>query len=228
MLRLLLLMVLLAAVSHSHAQYFDTLHIHYDIGVAGLSAKDKATLDSLAQHVGSRKMLIYSYADYLGSEKPNLHLSENRALEVKQYLLAKTVPADQIMECTGLGRVPGSGGSEGDSRYRRTDIFIRKEKSAIGVTPPQTVSRDKAETPKPAPVKELGDNPGVEKDGREREREENLLVGRTKPTDPEISKGEVTQINLEQLEVNQTLNLKNLLFYAGRADLIPSSYAERE
>lgn len=109
------------------AQYFDTLHIRYDIGRAMPSAEGTALLDSLANNAGDRKLLIYSYADYLGSEGPNQHLSDRRAAAVKDYLLTRGILPQQIMACTGLGQLPGQGGTTGDPGSRRTDIFIRKK-----------------------------------------------------------------------------------------------------
>jgi outer membrane protein OmpA-like peptidoglycan-associated protein len=133
------LLILCCSSLAADAQYFDTLHIRYAIGVSVLQKPDLKLLDSLAHTVGDRKLLIYSYADYLGSEKPNQHLSDNRALAVKDYLLQQGVKPEQVMECTGLGRVAGSGGTAGDPLNRRTDIFIRKSQEApapVAATPP--------------------------------------------------------------------------------------------
>ncbi|MFA6056688.1 MAG: OmpA family protein [Taibaiella sp.] len=205
MLRYLLLLFFVAILRPCQAQYFDTIHIHYDIGVAGLQKKDKSMLDSVAKHTDTRKMLIYSYADYLGSEKPNQHLSDNRAIEVKNYLLKKGIAPEQIMECTGLGKVEGSGGSDGDVTFRRTDIFIRKDKPkgqvAVSekeqdVIKSQTPLQEKVNQSIPVPQEQEGVPPRV------------------------------TNIDLSILKVNETVNLTNLFFYPGRVDIITSSYSE--
>lgn len=122
-----LCLLLLSGVAH--AQYFDTVSIHYALGSPVIDKRSQLILDSLAVHTtGQQKLLIYSYADYLGTEKPNLHLSEERAAQVKQYLLKKGVAETQILECTGLGQLPASpaSGERGDHKSRRTDIFIRR------------------------------------------------------------------------------------------------------
>lgn len=203
--RYLLLLFFVSLLTPCQAQYFDTIHIHYDIGIAGLQKKDKSILDSVAQYAGARKMLIYSYADYLGSERPNQHLSDNRAIEVKNYLLKKGIVPEQIMECTGLGKVEGSGGSAGDVTYRRTDIFIRKDKPKTQVTvsekehsviKPQTLLREKINQGIPIPQEQEGVPP------------------------------KITNIDLTTLKVNETVNLKNLFFYPGRVDIITASYPE--
>lgn len=198
MLRYILLLLFVTALKPSHAQYFDTLHIHYDIGVAGLAKKDKALLDSVAGQAGSRSMLIYSYADYLGSEKPNQHLSDNRALEVKQYLVRKGIPPEQIRECTGLGRIAGSGGAEGNPIYRRTDVFIRKEKPTIATNKPPVENS----FPQKPPV-------------------ENVVV-------PDSNKApqNITQFRVEDLKVLDKIRMKNILFFPGSPEMLPGSEPE--
>jgi outer membrane protein OmpA-like peptidoglycan-associated protein len=202
MLRLILLFFLLSYAAPCSAQYFDTLHIHYDIGVAALQQKDKATLDSLVKKIGNRKMLIYSYADYLGSERPNQHLSDNRANEVKNYLLKKGVSSRRIMECTGLGMVKGSGSPEGDPTFRRTDIFIRKEKKPVAKT-------SKTHIPKPS------------KPERTATPTDTRIAQRSK-----LPEGKITSINLNRLKVNETINLKNIVFIVGTTTIERSSNAE--
>lgn len=134
--RLSLLLLLCSCIAAPlRAQYFDTLHIRYDIGVAMPSAEGKAQLDSLADAAGDSKLLIYSYADYLGSEGPNQHLSDLRAAIVKDYLLTRGISPGQIMACTGLGQLPGQGGTTGDPESRRTDVFVRK-KGPVKKIPP--------------------------------------------------------------------------------------------
>lgn len=184
-----------------HAQYFDTLHVRYAIGEAVLQQADQTTLDSLVQYIGDRKLLIYSYADYLGSEKPNQHLSDKRAQGVKDYLLGKGVKPEQVMECTGLGKVAGTGGTEGNPDNRRTDIFIRKDKGAAlkpaVVAPPQM----------PRPMK-----PGVEISA------------------PEERKGppKITVIDVDSLQVNDAIRMEHINFYAGEDRVLPGSYQEVE
>ncbi len=139
------------------AQYFDTLHIRYAIGESVLQRSDVKLLDSLAHTVGDRKLLIYSYADYLGSEKPNQHLSDKRALAVKDHLLRQGIKPEQIMECTGLGKVPGSGGTTGDPLNRRTDIFIRKNQEipVAAAAAPAEVRPARIEMPPDAAVTKI-------------------------------------------------------------------------
>lgn len=205
MLRYLLLLFFIALLTPCRAQYFDTIHIHYDIGIAGLQKKDKTLLDSIAQHAGARKMLIYSYADYLGTERPNQHLSDNRAIEVKNYLLKKGVAPKQIMECTGLGKVAGAGGSEGDITYRRTDIFIRKQETKKQIV---ASSKETSVVPQISPPRD------------------EINKGIPVPQEQENTPANITQIDLDNLKVNETVNLKNLFFFPGSPDIIKASYPE--
>jgi len=138
----LLLCALLVGTTTARAQYFDTLQLHYAIGASWPDAAGQQALDSVARHLGSRKLLIYSYADYLGSERQNQHLSDARAEKVKQYLLKAGMAPGQIMECTGLGQIPGQGGSSGDPESRRTDVFIRRD-AAGAKKLPQPVMQQK-------------------------------------------------------------------------------------
>ncbi|WP_118949622.1 OmpA family protein [Taibaiella helva] len=131
----LLLLLSSAILQRGYGQYFDTLHIRYAIGASEPEVAGKQLLDSLARHHEGRTLLIYSYADYLGSERTNQHLSDKRALRIKNYLLKKGVPEKQVLACTGLGQIPGHGGAEGNPQNRRSDVFIRKKNKPAPASP---------------------------------------------------------------------------------------------
>jgi outer membrane protein OmpA-like peptidoglycan-associated protein len=198
MYRLFLLLLLCCNGIAARAQYFDTLHIRYAIGEAVLQREDLELLDSLAHAAGDRKLLIYSYADYLGSEKANQHLSDNRARTVKDYLLQQGIKPEQVMECTGLGRIAGSGGTAGNPLNRRTDIFIRKNKEAV------------ATAAVAAPV--VAEAP-------QKRREYFTEDG---------SPARVTKIDIDNLNLNDALRLQNISFVPGQAIVRPVSYPEME
>lgn len=130
MLKFLIVSILFLFSFTGNAQYFDTIKLHYAVGAFQLEKKDKHTLDSIIANFNDRRMLIYGHADYLGSEDPNLLLSERRAKAVLQYLVAKGFPETNIMQCTGAGQTKEQKkGMDGDPESRRTDIFIIKSKS---------------------------------------------------------------------------------------------------
>lgn len=143
------------------AQYFDTVSIHYAIGDAAIDETAQQKLDSLIPVLGDKKILIYSYADYLGTEKPNYHLSESRANGVKHYLLTKGIKEGQIMQCTGLGQVNTNRkteGDEGDFESRRSDIFIKRaQKPAVIATGKYVADRKPVSTGSKRVIEEMLD-----------------------------------------------------------------------
>lgn len=207
---LLLFILLVGFAFRGNAQYFDTLHLHYAIGESALDKEQKQQLDSLASRIAGRKLLIYSYADYLGSESPNQHLSDRRAATVKSYLTGKGIPEALIMECTGLGQVPGSGSTAGAPVNRRTDIFIRKSNPAAVTTPPVVAKP----LPRPEPSGKAQSEIAADKGIPVKEEED--------------STAHITRIDLDWLQVDETLRLENISFYPGRADPLPSSYPEMD
>lgn len=208
--RHLFLLLFICCGTSATAQYFDTLHLHYKIGESTLHAEHTRLLDSLAKHAALQKLLIYSYADYLGTESPNQHLSDRRAFAVRDYLLGIGFPATQIMECTGLGQVPGSGSTTGDPASRRTDIFIRNN-NASRLPPPPSVAPPAVATP----AKDQTPLPGNGIPVMEAEEEA-------------IPPSNITHIDINALQVGDTLRMANINFYPGRADALPASYAEMD
>ncbi|WP_118974104.1 OmpA family protein [Taibaiella koreensis] len=198
---LLLLCLLPVTWQRAYAQYFDTLHIHYAIGAQAPDAASRLLLDSLAGHHNGRLLLIYSYADYLGSERANQHLSVERAGRIKAYLLEKGVPKEQIGECTGLGQLPGSGGREGNPDHRRSDIFVRRIKPVAGASDP----------PRAMPLA-----------GKIKEKQGIVIPAEAEAT-PKFS-----AIDLSRVNVNDVIRLQHIGFYPGRPDVLPRSYAEVE
>jgi len=196
---LLFLSLLLTTLQRGYAQYFDTLHIRYAIGASEPDAAGKQLLDSMARHHEGRTLLIYSYADYLGSERTNQHLSDKRALRIKNYLLEKGVPEKQVLACTGLGQIPGHGGAEGNPQSRRSDVFIRK-KNKPALAPPAPASPI---TVKPSPAQGI-------------------------PIATEEAAPQFSAIDLSTAKVNDVIRLQHIGFYPGRADVLPGSYAEVE
>lgn len=147
--KVILAVICLFSVIHAKAQYFDTLQLHYDIGAYQLNNRDKQALDSVAANLSNSKILIYAYADYLGTENPNLLLSEKRAKTALQYLLGKGFPEKNVMQCIGSGQVAVTKENEerGDAKSRRTDIFIIKPKAAAANYQTETPIQEPASRP---------------------------------------------------------------------------------
>jgi outer membrane protein OmpA-like peptidoglycan-associated protein len=125
--RLLKTLLLLLCFHNAYAQK-DTLKLYYNIGVAQLSAASMQTIDSAVYFERlqqGKKLAIVGYADYLGSEQSNIHLSENRAKTVQQYLEKMGIDAKDIQIVIGKGEVVRKvlNGTAGYVTDRRVDII---------------------------------------------------------------------------------------------------------
>lgn len=110
--------------------YFDTVQVYFDIGKTHFLSATTQTLDSLLQNLKQTqdKILIYGFADYLGSENPNQTLSDQRAYKVQKYLLQKGLSPTQIIQTTGVGQVDIKGReAHGNQDFRKVSIFIRRK-----------------------------------------------------------------------------------------------------
>lgn len=134
--KLILLLILFFTLGNSDSSvsaqqiYFDTVHVYFDIGKTHFHPSTTQTLDSLIENLKQTqdKILIYGYADYLGSENPNQTLSDQRAYKVQKYLLQKGMPPSQIIQTTGVGQVNLKGNeAHGNQDYRKVSIFIRRK-----------------------------------------------------------------------------------------------------
>jgi outer membrane protein OmpA-like peptidoglycan-associated protein len=120
----------MACATSSTAQLgYDTIKVYFPINVTSLDAVSQKKLDSITQLIGTKKILIYGYADYLGNEPANMSLAETRAVTVKKYLISRKINAQQILVCAGIGEVNRKLGTnkEGYPEDRRVAIFIKKE-----------------------------------------------------------------------------------------------------
>lgn len=110
--------------------YFDTVQVYFDIGKTHFLSATTQTLDSLLENLKQTqdKILIYGFADYLGSENPNQTLSDQRAYKVQKYLLQKGLSPTQIIQTTGVGQVDIKGReANGNQDFRKVSIFIRRK-----------------------------------------------------------------------------------------------------
>jgi len=150
MLKFILSAFCLFLAFNSRAQYFDTIRLHYAIGVSELDNNDKRLLDSIVAHFSNNRILIYGHADYLGNEDPNLLLSERRAKAVAQFLAKKGFPEKNIMQCIVAGQVKEQkSGADGDPLSRRTDIFIVRSKPISSKPESNTPVAEKVTATKP-------------------------------------------------------------------------------
>lgn len=124
----LMLCALLYTLSGHAVDNRDTIKLYFRLGESTISLANMRYLDSLAyiNHLPVNKQYgIIGYADFLGSDSSNLHLSELRAKNVGDYLLGFGIRPDSIATITGKGEIERN--EEHDSGYpedRRVDIVI--------------------------------------------------------------------------------------------------------
>jgi outer membrane protein OmpA-like peptidoglycan-associated protein len=119
----LLLLFLLKAFS-SFAIGVDTVKVFYDINNYQLQLADKSKINALISSLKATDTIkIIGYADYLGSDKTNILLSENRAETVFNYLLS--LPKNMKVITEWVGGVPAGKkkSNDGEPVNRRVDII---------------------------------------------------------------------------------------------------------
>jgi outer membrane protein OmpA-like peptidoglycan-associated protein len=106
----------------------DTLKLYYAINETS-SGSNNRRLDSFvtALHGHFIKIGIVGYADFLHNNAYNQKLSQRRANEVKEYLLAKTEPKQiEWLEIKGAGEKYShdNGSKAGEPSQRRVDVIF--------------------------------------------------------------------------------------------------------
>ncbi len=145
---LLVLMLPLVGRGQSSA---DSFHIYFDLDVPQLNAKAQARIDSLIYNdviSDNKSILIIGYADYLGSEKYNVKLSEKRAKNIQDYLVEMNIKPKEIKLVIGKGEIArDSKSSEGFAQDRKVDIVVLHNiKTASVATVQKGVTPDKPKT----------------------------------------------------------------------------------
>jgi hypothetical protein len=131
MLRLGIFSLLLLSVAplQSQAQQSRATNVvYFDLNAPSLNDIARHTIDDLmAQRKLNKdqKLLLYGYADYLGSRAHNDSLSTDRAMNVRAYLLSKGFPESNISICVGKGAVERTPAANhaGYARDRKVEII---------------------------------------------------------------------------------------------------------
>ncbi len=127
----------------------DTLRLYYDIDISTLNDSQHKQLDMLLKNIKSREIIslkITAYADFLASTEYNKALSQRRADNVKQYLVAKAY-SGYIKECIGKGELPPQlNHLQGVPGNRRVEIvMLFKPKTIEQPKPTQLVQAEEGE-----------------------------------------------------------------------------------
>jgi outer membrane protein OmpA-like peptidoglycan-associated protein len=112
----------------------------FDTGQSTLKPGAITTIDRLAQFMGDypeRSVRIEGHTDSMGSDETNLQLSEQRAMAVRDALLARGVDAGRI-QTVGYGEarpVAGNDTAGGRQQNRRIEVVISGEQGGSAVQP---------------------------------------------------------------------------------------------
>jgi outer membrane protein OmpA-like peptidoglycan-associated protein len=109
------------------------LYFEYDSAVLHPRAEKQLDIVSnILKAASHKKLRIGGHTDAKGSDTYNIDLSQRRATAVKQYILSRGVPEEQV-ETIGFGKSSplspnvnpdGSDNPEGRSRNRRAEILL--------------------------------------------------------------------------------------------------------
>ena len=101
----------------------------FDFDKSTIKPEGRNILDQIAQQsqqLALESVIAVGHTDSVGTEEYNQALSERRAASVKNYLVSKGVPADQII-ASGKGEsapVASNATREGRAQNRRVEIEI--------------------------------------------------------------------------------------------------------
>jgi len=211
-LKLILLSVLLLNAFILRASGTDTLKIFYNINKYELSSADKLKINNGIDSLSTGDTIrVLGYADYLGTEKPNLALSTTRAETIKSYI--QSIKSDLVILTEGKGEVPASTArlATGEPVNRRVDIVFKhrlQPKTPIVVVP------------KPMPIEVKAKPVEVHRD-TVRERPPQITATGATPAD---NKSFSEKINgLDKLDVGSSISLEELTFQPGRHFLNPEA-----
>jgi K(+)-stimulated pyrophosphate-energized sodium pump len=111
---------------------FDTDHLSFDTGRAGLRSGSEAELNTLASILNNCQnvhVTIAGYTDSTGNADANMQLSRNRADTVVAALANKGVPRDR-MAAEGFGEqnpIADNSTAEGRARNRRVALLVTQK-----------------------------------------------------------------------------------------------------
>ena len=105
--------------------------ILFDLGKADLKPEGRQTLDNVAEIIkkySTEKFLIAGHSDNSFTEEFNQTLSENRANNVRNYLISKGIDASRLL-ANGYGEdkpIATNSTEEGRHKNRRVEIILIK------------------------------------------------------------------------------------------------------
>jgi outer membrane protein OmpA-like peptidoglycan-associated protein len=107
-------------------------NVYFDTGKSSLKPNSFATLNDLAEILKIKNTMvveIQGHTDDVGKEEDNLKLSQQRADEVRNYLISKGIVANRV-SAKGYGQtmpVADNSTDTGKAKNRRTSLRVIKE-----------------------------------------------------------------------------------------------------
>ncbi len=129
------------------------VQVQFDLDSARIRPESNATLDQLAStlllpELGTKRFVVEGHTDTTGGASHNLLLSQRRAAAVRDYLIAKGVPADRL-DSVGYGSsklLPNLAPT--DPNHRRVVVTFQ-EQAPMGAVKPKAAVKRRAAKPKP-------------------------------------------------------------------------------
>ena len=106
--------------------------VYFDLNSPQLTKSAKHSLDLLLETkkiIPGHNILIYGYADYLGTREHNDSLSSDRAMYVRDYLISKGISNNNLLICVGKGQVDRTpiSGHTGYAKDRKVEIITDEQ-----------------------------------------------------------------------------------------------------
>lgn len=147
-----------APIKHGPFEFIPLDSVYFPHNVDSLNDRARSTLDSvtryIADHPETDRVLIMGHADYTGTEGYNYLLTDRRALQVREYLLAQGV-SNRLLEVTSAGEndaVDENWTRSGQARNRRVQLFVIYKRDIDPPRAPSSSWSTPSETnPAPAP-----------------------------------------------------------------------------
>jgi len=144
------------------AQNKDTVRLYFELNERALNKHSQQKIDSLIYNdilYPGENVMIIGYADYLGSERYNEGLSQERAKNVQAYLQQYGIRKENITLCIGKGEIERLNvkGKEGYAADRKVDIVVNKGHSTANTKQKIPQPLQKNEPKIVAPQKHTGD-----------------------------------------------------------------------
>lgn len=136
----------------AYCQKADTSEVYFELNIAKVGTVASMTLDSLwftKAIAPGKKTILLGFGDYLGTDEYNRRLSQERAQNVKDYLVALGLNEKDIALCKGKGRIMHNPapGEIGIIKDRKVQIIVSTLSNRKTVKPAPLTGADNGQDP---------------------------------------------------------------------------------